>query len=204
MAMNDEIGQASVQDGTQLTVSEHPVLGKRLPTERGRGRSEVEHRDAHVRIQGKEGSFQRLTLTAGTNSEPLQSPRMNRVWPLMWPKPTATAGRPGDADAGSVRQANDGGAPVEDLDTGAFEHTPERRPAQRSQVVVAEHRDHRQSSCRQELPGHLGFEEATVLSEIAGDKQEVGMVREGGETRDCGQVFSTADVEVTNRRDPDP
>ena len=204
MPMNDEIGQASVQDGTQLTVSEHPVLGKRLPTERGGGRSEVEHRDAHVRIQGKEGSFQRLTLTAGTNCEPLQSPRVNRIWPLMWPKPTATAGRPSDSDAGTVRQANDGGAPVEDLNTGAFEHTPERCPAQRSQVMVAKHRDHRQSSRRQELPGHLGFEEATVLSEIASDKQEVGMVREGGEARDCGQVFSTADMEVTDRRDPDP
>jgi hypothetical protein len=103
----------------------------------------VEHRDAHVRIQGKEGSFQRLTLTAGTKSEPLQSPRVNRIWPFMWPKSTATAGRPGDADARSVRQAHDGGTPVEDLDTGAFEHTPERCPAQRSQVVVAEHRDHR-------------------------------------------------------------
>jgi hypothetical protein len=30
------------------------------------------------------------------------------------------------------------------------------------------------------------------------------MVREGGEARDCRQVFSTADVEVTNCRDPDP
>jgi len=50
MTVNDEIGQSSIQDGTQLTVSEHPVLSKRLLTERGRGRSEVEHRDAHVRI----------------------------------------------------------------------------------------------------------------------------------------------------------
>jgi hypothetical protein len=204
MTVNDEIGQSSIQDGTQLTVSEHPVLSKRLLTERGRGRSEVEHRDAHVRIQGKEGSFQRLTLTAGTNSQPLQRPRVNRIWPLMWPKPTAAAGRPGDADARSVRQANDGGTPVEHLDTRAFEHTPERHPAQRSQVVVAKHRNDRQSGRRQELSGQLGLEEATVLSEIAGDKQEVGMVRKGSEARDGGQVFSTADVEVTNRSDPDP
>ena len=50
MTVNDEIGRSPIQDDSQLAVPEHPVLGKRLATERGRGRSEVKGRDAHVRV----------------------------------------------------------------------------------------------------------------------------------------------------------
>ena len=83
----------------------------------------------------------------------------------------------------------------------AFEHAPERYPAQRSQVVVAKHRDDGQSSGRQELASHLSFQQAPVLREIPSDKQEVGIVREAGKTGDRTQVFSTTDVEIANRRD---
>ena len=70
--------------------------------------------------------------------------------------------------------------------------------------MVAKHRDDRQASGRQELASRLGFQQASVLGEVTGDQQEVGPVREAGKTRDRAQVFSTAEVEVTNRRDPSP
>jgi hypothetical protein len=66
--------------------------------------------------------------------------------------------------------------------------------------VVAEHRDYRESCGRQELAGHLGFEQTAVLGKVTGDKQEIGGVREGGKVRDGTQVFSATDVEVSNRR----
>src|SRR5829696_638402 len=200
MTVNDEIRCASVQDDTKLAVSEHPVLAQRLAAEGGGGRSEVEHGDTHVRVQREKGSFQRLALPTSPNGKPLQCARVNRIRAFVWPEPATATDRSGDADTRSVRQANHRGATVEHLDSKTFEHPPERYPAQRAEVVVAEHRDHRQSSGRQELAGDLGFEQATVLSQVTGDKQEVGIVGEGGEAGDGTQVFSTADVEVSNRR----
>jgi hypothetical protein len=125
---------------------------------------------------------------------------VNRIGTLKWPEPPAAADCPGDAHARSVRQANHGGATVEHLDARAFEHPPERYPAQRSQVVVAEHRDHWDSRGRQELAGHLGFKQPAVLCKVTGDKQEIGIVREGGKVRDGTQVFTATDVEISNRR----
>ena len=71
MTVNDEIRCAPVHDDTQFAVPEHPVLAQRLAAERGGGRSEVEHRDTHVRIQGKKGTFKRLTLATSPNGKPL-------------------------------------------------------------------------------------------------------------------------------------
>jgi hypothetical protein len=71
MTVNDEIGYTPVQYGSQLAVSEHPVLGKRLAAERGSSRSEVEHRDAQVGVQRKKGAFERLALPASPNGKPL-------------------------------------------------------------------------------------------------------------------------------------
>jgi hypothetical protein len=129
---------------------------------------------------------------------------MDRRWPLVWPESTATSGGPGDAYPGSVRQANHSAATVEHLDATAFEHTPERYPAQRSQVVVAQNRDDGQTSGRQQLTGDLSLHQATVLGEVAGDNQEVGFVREDGESGDCTQVFSTTNVEVPDCRNSNP
>ena len=128
---------------------------------------------------------------------------MNRIWTLVWPEPPAAADRSGDAHARSVRQAHDGGATVEYLDARAFQHPPERYPAQRPEVMVTKDRDYGQSSGRQEFASHLGFEQTAVLSQVAGDQQEVGVLRESGKTGDYIQVFPTTDVEITNSRHAD-
>lgn len=203
MSVNNEIRRSPVQDNSQLAVSEHPILAKRLPTEGRRGRSEVDDRDAHVRVQRIQRLLESLALTAGTNGKSFQGPRMNRVRPLVRPESATTAGRSGDANARPVRQANDGGAAVKHLDPAMLEHAPERHPAQRPQVVVAEHRDNGQPAGCQQLTSHLGFQQATVLREIPGDKQQIGLVREAGKTGDRMEVFSTTDMKVANRRDPD-
>jgi hypothetical protein len=169
MAMDYEIGQSPIKDRTKLAVPEHPVLGKWLAAECGGGRREVEHGDAHVGVQGEKGPFERLTLPASPNGQPLESPGVNRVRAFMWPESSAAAGRAGDAEASSIRQAVHGGTTVEYFDPRAFEHPPERYPAERTQVVVAEHSDDRQSGDRQELAGYLGFEQSTILREVARD-----------------------------------
>jgi hypothetical protein len=145
-----------------------------------------------------------MTLSARPNGKPLQCPRVNRIRAFMRPEPPAAADSSSDAHARSVRQANHGGVTVQHLHARAFEHPPERYPAQRSQVVVAKHRDHGQSSGRQELASHLGFEQATVLSEVAGDKQEIGVVGEGGKAGHRTQVFRTTNVEIPSRRHANP
>jgi hypothetical protein len=66
--------------------------------------------------------------------------------------------------------------------------------------VVAEHRDYGESCGRQELAGDLGFEQATVLSKVASDKQEIGGIREAGKVRDGAQVLSATEVEVSDGR----
>ena len=53
-------------------------------------------------------------------------------------------------------------------------------PAQRSQVMIAKHRDNGQARCREELASRLGFQEASVLGEVPGNQQKVGPVREAG------------------------
>jgi hypothetical protein len=204
MAVNDEIRHSPVEDYAQLAVPEHPILGEGLPPEGSRGRREVGGGDAHVSVQRKKCSFERLTFTAGANGKPLQSSRVDGVWPLMRPESATAAGRPGDANARPVRQANNGGTTVEHLDATAFEHAPECSPAQRSQVMIAKHRDNGQASGSQELSSGLGFQQASVLREIPGDQQEIGLVREAGKTGDRARVFSTTEMEVANRRDPDP
>jgi hypothetical protein len=204
MTVNDEIRRSPVQDDAQLAVSEHPVLGKRLPPEGGRGRREVDGRDAYVRVEGQERTFERLRLAAGTYGKSFQSPRMDPVRAFVRPEPAAAAGRPGDADARPVRQANHGGATVEYLYAVAFEDAPERNPAQRPQVVVAKHRDDGQASGRQQLASRLGFQQAAVLRKISGNQQEVGLGGEAGKTGDCTQVFTTTQMEVANCRDADP
>jgi hypothetical protein len=204
MTMNDEIRRSPVEHDPQLAISKHPVLGKRLLSERGRGRSEVDRRNVHVRVKREQCTFERLALAAGTESKSLQGSRMDRVWPFMRPEPAATAGCPGDADARPVRQANHGGASVEHLDATAFERAPERYSAQRSQVVVPQDRDDGQPRGHQEIARHLGFQQATVLREIAGDEQQIGPLRETGQAGHRARVFSSTDVEVPNRRYPDP
>jgi hypothetical protein len=204
MTVNDEIRRSPIEDDAQLAVSEHPVLGEGLPPEGGRGRGEVDGRDAQVRVQGQERSFERLRLAAGANGKPFQRSGVDRVWPLVRPEPATATDRPGDADAQPVRQANNGGATVEHLDTMAFEHAPERNPAQRAQVVVAKHGHDGQASGRQELASRLGLQQAAVLGEIPGDQQAIGLVGEAGKTGDRSDVFATTEMEVANRRDPDP
>ena len=204
MTVNNEIGLTTVQDDTQLAISQHPVLGKWLAAECGRGRSKVEQGDTHVPIQGKKSALERLTLPASPNGKPLQCPRMDRIGTLVWPEPPAAPHRPGDAHARSVGQANHSGAPVEHFDAGAFEHPAECYPAQRSEVVVAKHRDDGQSRGCQKLASQLGFEQAAVLGEVAGDQQEVGVVSKSSETGDSIEVFTTSDVEVPNSRHANP
>jgi hypothetical protein len=111
-----------------------------------------------------------LALAAGTNGKSFQGSRVDRVRPLVWPESATTASRPGDANARPVRQANDSGTTVKHLDPATLEHASECHPAQRPQVVVAEHRDNGQPAGRQQLTSHLGFQQATVLREIPGDK----------------------------------
>jgi hypothetical protein len=142
VTVNDEIRRSPIEDDSQLAVAEHPVLGERLSTERGCGGSEVKRRDAHVRIERQQRTFERLTLAAGAEGKALQGPRVDSRWPFVRPETAATAGRASDTDARSVRQANQRGATVQHLDAAAFERAPERDPAQRSQVVVTEHRYH--------------------------------------------------------------
>ena len=204
MTVNNEIRHAPVENDAQLAVPEHPILGEGLLPKGGRRRREVHGGDTHVSVQGKKRSFQRLTFAAGANGKPFQGSRVDGVRPLVRPESATAAGRPGDANARSVCQANHGGATVEHLDATAFEHAPEGCPAQRSQVMIAKHRDNGQASCRQELASRLGFQQASVLREVPGNQQEVGLVREAGKTGDRAQLFSTAEVEVANGRDPNP
>ena len=110
MTMNDEIRRSPIEDDSQLTVAEHPVLGERLTTERRCGRCEVKRRDAHVGVERQQRTLERLTLAA----------------------------------------------------------------------------------------------RATVLREVASDKQEVGVLRESGQTRDRARFFSTPNMEVPNRGNPHP
>jgi hypothetical protein len=130
MAVNDQIRHSPVEDDAQLAVAEHPVLGERLPSEGRRCRREVGGGDAHVSVQRKKSSFERLTFTAGANGKPFHGSRVDGVWSLVGPESATASGRPGDANARPVCQANHGGATIEHLDATAFEHTPERCPAQ--------------------------------------------------------------------------
>ena len=152
MAVNDEIRHSPVEDDAQLAVTEHPILGEGLAPEGGGCRREVDGGDADVSVQGKKGSFQRLTFAAGANGKPFQGSRVDSVWPLVRPESATAAGRPGDPYARTVGQTNHGGATVEHFDATAFEHAPERCPAQRSQVMIAEHRHDGQASGRQDSP----------------------------------------------------
>ena len=68
--------------------------------------------------------------------------------------------------------------------------------------MIAKHRDNGQASGRQELSSGLGFQQASVLREIPGNQQEIGLVREAGKTGDRAKVFSPTEVEVANCRDP--
>jgi hypothetical protein len=148
VTVDDEIRRSPIEDDSQLAVAEHPVLGERLSTERGCGGSEVKRRDAHVRVERQQGALERFTLAAGSEGKALQGPRMDRRWPFVRPETAATAGRASDTDARSVRQPHQRGATVQHLDATAFERAPERDSAQRSQVVITEHRYHGQSSSR--------------------------------------------------------
>jgi hypothetical protein len=204
MAVNDEIRHAPVEYDAQFTVPEHPILGEGLLSKRGRRRREVHGGDAHVSVQRKKGSFQCRTFAAGANGKPFQGSRVDGVWSLVRPESATATGRPGDANAQSVCQANHDGATVEHLDATTFEHASEGCSAQRSQVMIAKHRDNGQARCREELASRLGFQEASVLGEVPGNQQKVGLVREAGKTGDRAQLFSTAEVEVANGRDPNP
>lgn len=204
MTVNDEIGLTAVHDDTQLAIAQHPVLAKRLAAEGGSGRSKMEQGDAHVRVQGQKGALERLTLPATPNGKPLQCARVDRIRTLVWPEPPTATHRAGDAHARSVGQAKHSGAAVEHFDARAFEHPAERYAAQRSEVVVAKHRDDGQSRSGQELTSQLGFEQAAVLGEVASDQQEVGVVSKGRKTGDSIEVFTTTNVEVSNSRHANP
>ena len=204
MTVDNEIRHSPVENDAQLAVPKHPILGEGLSPEGGRCRREVDGSDTHVSVEGKKRSFERLTFAAGANGKPFQGSRVDGVWPLMRPESATAAGRPGDAYAGPVCQANHGGATVEHFDATAFEHAPERCPAQRSQVMIAEHRHDGQASGRQELACRLGFQQSSVLREVTSNQQEVGFVCEAGKAWDRAQLFSTTEVEVANCRDSNP
>jgi hypothetical protein len=201
VSVNDEIRRSPIEDDAQLAIAEHPIFGERFPTEGRGGRCEVKRRDAHIGVKRQQRTLQAFTLAPGPDGKSLEGPRVDRRWPLIWPEAATTAGRAGDANPRPVRQAHYGGATIQHLDAVAFQRAPECNPAQRSQVVVTKHRDHGQSSRRQELAGRLGFQQAPVLREVPGDKQEVGVLRKTGQTRYGTRFFSSPDVEVANRGD---
>jgi hypothetical protein len=142
VSVDDKVRPALIDDDSQLAVAKHPVLGDRFSSKRRRGWSEVKCRDPHVGVEGKQRTLERLTFATGPDRKPLECPRVDRRWPLVRPEATAPAGRPGNPDTQSVRQSNDRGTTVQHLDGTALERPPERCPAQRSQVMVAQHRDH--------------------------------------------------------------
>src|SRR3954451_23538085 len=144
----------------------------------------MEQGDAHVRIKGKEGAFERLRLPASTNGKSLQRPRVDRIWAFVWPEPTAATRGPSNADAQSVGQANHSSAAIEHFNARAFEHTAKCYATQRSEVVVAKHRDNGQPRGGQELASQLRFEQAAILREVAGHQQQVGFVGKRRETGD--------------------
>jgi hypothetical protein len=204
MAVNDQIRRSPVENHAQLAIAEHPILGEGLPPEGGRRRREVDGGDAHISVQGKKCSFQRLTFAAGADGKPFQGSRVDRIWSLVRPESATAASRPGYADARPICQANHGGTTVEHFDATAFEHATEGCPAERSQVVIAKHRDDGQASGREELASRFGFQQSSVLREVTGDQQEVGLVREAGKARDRAKVFLATEVEVANGRDANP
>jgi hypothetical protein len=137
MPVNDEVRRPPIEDNSQFAIAEHPVLSERLSAERSCGRSKVKRRDVHVRVEGQQRTLECLTLAAGPNREAFEGPGMDRRWPLARPEAAATAGRAGNADARSVRQANHRRAAVQHVDATSFESTAESYPTHRSQVVIA-------------------------------------------------------------------
>lgn len=161
-------------------------------------------RNAYIRMEIEEGPLERRTFASRAKRQSLESSRVDRVWTFLWPEPATAPGRAGNANSSSVGQVNDRGLAVQHLDATTFERSTERCSTHRSQVVVSQDRDHGQARGGKQLASGFCLQQAAILGKIPGDKQQVGMVCNIGESWNQAMVFVPADVKIANRGNADP